>query len=402
MRIAFISYWTCPRTRLGVLKSGGMNVYLFNLANALNKLNVHVDIFTRCHREKHESVVYLNKRVCLIHLPINGNNHYYQTQVFAQKVLRYIKGKNLKYNLLHAHYFYSGLSALTLKDSLNIPLIQSFHTLAIMKQKYAGILDPDRIKAEKEIVIKSDALLAATEFEKQDLVDYYRADPRKIYVINPGVNRHIFKPLDKNGSRQTLKLPLDKNLILFVGRIDPIKGLNLLLEAVSRLSNKHSDFRRNNRLLIIGGDLNIRSHSSDREGAKILKVVRSKNMTGFTEFLGSRPHNRLPLYYSAADVIVLPSVYESFGLVILEAFACASCVLASAVGGLEYLVKDGRNGRLFKNGSINDLSSKLNGLITDGNVRKKLSTAAYKTSRKFNWEDQAVKIVSLYKKLSQA
>lgn len=399
MRIAFISYWSCPLTRLGVLSAGGMNVFLFNLANSLKDSSVQVDIYTRSHSEKHESVIYLSKKNCLIHLPVKLSDHYKGSLQFAGMIISYIMENKISYDLIHSHYFYSGLSGLILKNSLSVPLVNSFHTLGVMKQKYAGIYDKKRILAEKEIVKEADILLASTNLEKNDLLKNYSAKTGKIYTVNPGVDHRIFKPFDKLTSRKKINLSSNYKYILFVGRIDPVKGITLLLDAVCQLKEKYPRFRKNTRLLIIGGDVRKRNFWMSKETEKIKNFIKDKKLSDCTDFLGSIAHNKLPLYYSSADLVILPSVYESFGLVILEAMACGAAVLASKVGGLKYLVKDGKNGMLFKNGNILDLKDKMFRLLMDSDKRKLLGQNAYKYSLHFSWERQTDKILSIYKNI---
>ena len=158
-----------------------------------------------------------------------------------------------------------------------------------------------------------------------------------------------------------------------------------------------SDFNKKFKLLIIGGDLKNRNFRNNNEVNKIADFIINKKLSATVEFLGSKQNSELPLYYSCADLVVMPSVYESFGLVILEAMACGSAVLASSVGGLKYLVKDNFNGQLFKNGSITDLTEKISNLLMDDNKRKYLGQNAFKTSQKFSWEKQAAKMLSLYR-----
>ena len=397
MRIAFISYWSCPRKRLGILSSGGMNVYLFNLANQLVRKNVQVDIFTPSHVEKHDSVIYLSKKICLIHLPVNANNDYSGSSQFAGEILHYISDKKIIYDAIHAHYFFSGLTAVILKKVLKIPFIQTFHTLGEMKKKYLGVIDSRRISAEKEITLKADGLISSTSLEKKDLLVKYNADPGKIFIANPGVDHNIFKPLEKENCLSRLNLSNGYKYILFVGRLDPVKGIDLLLESVYSLTKGSSDFNKKFKLLIIGGDLKNRNFRNNNEVNKIADFIINKKLSATVEFLGSKQNSELPLYYSCADLVVMPSVYESFGLVILEAMACGSAVLASSVGGLKYLVKDNFNGQLFKNGSITDLTEKISNLLMDDNKRKYLGQNAFKTSQKFSWEKQAAKMLSLYR-----
>ncbi|OGG02484.1 hypothetical protein A2W14_01640 [Candidatus Gottesmanbacteria bacterium RBG_16_37_8] len=397
MRIAQISYWSCPLTRLGVLTAGGMNVYLFNLAKSLTEKGHRVDIFVRSHSTEHDSVLDLGSSVSLIHLNSVKYENLLGPQYFAKAILKYVKDKKLEYNLLHAHYYLSGLTGLWLKNKLKIPLIQTFHTLGAMKKKYIAIDDQKRIQAEKKIIDNCDVLVSSTQLEKKDLVDYYKANPEKISVINPGVDHQLFAPGGKNYSREKLKLPLDKKIILFVGRIDPVKGLNLLLEAIFRITEIDPQFKNNYQVLLIGGDIESRNYWQNKNIKDIINFLKVKDLECCIKFLGSRSHSDLPYFYSAADLVVLPSVYESFGLVILEAMACGAAVLASKVGGLKYLIKDNINGSLFKSGDIRQLSDKIVTLLKDNPKRQELGLSAYRDSLFYSWEKHADKLLTLYK-----
>lgn len=399
LRVSIISYWECPNARLGVLSSGGMNVYIFNLANQLDKRNIKVDIYTRSHPKHHSSIVYLSKNICLIHLPVGESDHYLGSRIFAQKIKDYIRENSLKYNLFHSHYYYSGLTGIILKEYFRVPLVCSFHTLGEMKKKYAGIVDSKRISAERNIVKVVDTIIASTDLEKAELITKYYGKENKIKVISPGVDHLKFAPISKSLSRKKLRFSQKFHYILFVGRIDPIKGIKTLLEAIAGLNSKFKDFKNKNRILIIGGDIKAENFWQHPETQKVQKFIKAKKLDSFTIFLGNVPHYSLNYYYSAADIVVMPSVYESFGLVLLEAMSSAATVLASSVGGLKYLVKNKQNGLLFENGNSLDLSEKLSILIGSEKMRSYLSKNAFNYSLKYNWSDHAGKVLNLYQKL---
>lgn len=400
LKIAFISYWSCPLLRLGVLQAGGMNVYVLNLVNQLGLTGNKIDIFTRSHKSSDERVLKVNENVRIVHLSVDGKDHSRNVKEFSRRITEYIKSKKIEYQLIHAHYFYSGLVAINIKKEFNLPIIQTFHTLAEMKKKYGGIIDQKRIASELKIIKYSDGIIASTEVEEKDLVEYYHADKSKIYVVQPGVNHHIFKPINKTLARLKLNLPQNIKIILFIGRIDPIKSINTLIEAADLLSKTYRSFQNKFRILLIGGDINSRIFWQHTEVIKIKNLIENKNLSCCAKFLGSQPHHLLPLYYSAADVTVLPSVYESFGLVILEAMACRSTVIASKVGGLKSFIKDKVNGLFFKSGDHADLAKILWSILHDNILSDKLAKAAYRTSQKYCWDIQAKKIFRIYQNLS--
>ncbi len=393
MNIMMVSYWSCPLTRPGILKAGGMNIYILNLVYHLSRLGHKIDIYTRIHRGKDEESVEIHKNTRIIHLASSDINSY------KKRILKYIHNNNFKYDLIHAHYYYSGLIGCSLKKELSIPLIVTFHTLGIMKKIYLHINDKERIDYEKNITKNADGIIVSTELELHDLVKYYHVSSKKIFVVSPGVNHRIFKRYDKNYSRRKLNLEEDKKIIIFIGRIDPVKRINLLIKAVARLSRIHPSFSNKFRVFLIGGDIGNKEFWKDKEVKKIKYLIAKSNLECCVKFIGSQPHNLLPFYYSAADVVVMPSIYESFGFVVLEALACGSTVLASRTGGMTFLIKDGENGRYFNNDDYDNLSDILWELLNDSKQRIKLGNNALKSVRNYCWEKQAQKIVDIYRNL---
>lgn len=396
MKIAFISYWSCPLERLGVLNAGGMNVYVYNLAVSLGKLGHNIDIFTKTHNTKEQKIIQLNQNIRLIHLPVTYKDPYLDTNPYANNLTKYIQSNNLHYDILHAHYFYSALIAKVLSLKLRIPSLVTFHTTAAVKYVYGGIKDVKRERVEKEIIANMQGVIVSTNLEKKEMVKYYQADPKKIFILNPGVDHALFKKHDKKRARIKLKLPLTKKIILFVGRIDPIKGITLLIEAIDNLTKLYPSFMNKFRVLLIGGDIKNRIFWHLPEVKKISEMISTKNIDCCVKFIGSKPHYILPYYYSASDIVVMPSAYESFGFVVLEAMACKSAVVASKVGGLKYLIQDRINGRLFKNGDREELSKIIWDLVNNPKTQKVLGEKAHTTSQDYCWERQAGKALKIY------
>lgn len=397
-----ISYWSCPLTRFGVLSSGGMSVYLYNLSNSLAELGVAVDIYTRSHKENDEKILTIHKNVRVIHLWAVSSNHTVEIKKFGEKMLKFMKGNSLTYDVIHAHYYYSGLVAMSILNALNAPFVQTFHTLGELKEQYTGDSQTRRKNTERVITQKADAIIASTPLEKDDLIGFYQVNKNKLHIISPGVNHRLFRPYNREFSRQKLLLPLQKKIILFVGRIDPIKGLQLLIESISYLSDQYPTFQNRYRVLLIGGDIGSLVFWHHPEVKKIKELIARKKIECCVKFLGSRPHSILPYYYSASDVTVLPSLYESFGLVVLEAMATGACVLASRVGGLGYLVRNGYNGKLFESGDMKDLSKNLWLLLQNPQECQRLSRNALYSSQQYCWSKQAQKILHVYTILSRS
>ena len=391
MQIAFISYWSCPRARLGVLTAGGMNVYTLNLSYELGKRGHRVDIFTREHHGHKSGIINLKRNVRLIHLKAIGDDDYRKSRQFGRNLSGFIKNNSGKYDIFHAHYYYSALSGIEVVKHVQAPLAVTFHTLGEMKKIYANIIDKPRIETEQRIVGKADVLIASTELEKDELIRYYQGLPEKIHVVSPGVDHRLFRPKNKTLSRRKLSLPPNKKIILFVGRIDPVKGINLLIDAVGGMKAQ---------VLLIGGDIESRRFWQNREVKRIKENIESKKLESRIKFLGSKAHRLLPWFYSAADLVVLPSVYESFGFVILEAMACAAPVVVSRSGGVKYLIEDGKTGVFFESGNPADLAEKLKKLIRSEKQAVQMGIRAYLESQKYCWDKQAVKMVEVYRKIS--
>lgn len=398
MNIAFISYWSCPLTRLGVLSAGGMNVYVANLANNLGMLGHKVDIYTPTHKENDEKIVRTHEHVRIIHLSSKKDNLYEEAQTFSRKIMEFADKNSAKYDVLHSHYFYSGLVGLTLAPELSIPLFITFHALGITKELYAGIKDKNRIAAEQKIVAGVSGIISSVKLEREELIKSYNADRSKIYVVFPGVNHHLFRKMDKRLAKKKVAIGGKQKIILFVGRIDPIKGISLLIDAVYKLAQIHKNFTNNFKILLIGGDIESRNFWRYPEVIKIQSLIEKLDLACCVKFIGAKPHNVLPYYYNAADLVVMPSKYESFGLVVLEAMASGVTVVASRVGGLSYLLKDKLNGRFFRSGDSTGLSKVVWELLNDDKQRERLGQAAAVESLKFCWDIQAKKILEIYKK----
>lgn len=396
MNIAMISYWSCPLAQLGISTAGGMNVYILNLANILGKFGNRIDIYTRVHKENHEKAIRVNPNVKIVHLQVESSDPSKDVESFSEKMSNFINKNNIKYDIFHGHYFYSGLIGLSLIKRLKKPLIMTFHTLASIKESSLGLKEEARFASEKQIVEEASALIVSTISERNELVKTYRGSREKIHIIPPGVDHQIFNKKEKKLSRIKIQLSRDKKIILFVGRIDPIKGIIVLVEAVSKIIEKNQSLKGEIHLILIGGDIKMRSFWQNSEVIQIVDFIERQHLEQNVEFLGSKSYKLLPYYYSAADVMVTSSFYESFGFAVLEAMACGSCVLASKVGGLEYLIRDKINGRFFESGNHLDLSCKLEELLADDKQKDRLGKQAIIDSQKYCWEKQAKKIIGVY------
>lgn len=354
LRIAFISAHSCPVGDLGAKDTGGMSVYIRELARELGKEGHTVDIYTRVHDPADPRMEVLSEGVRLIHLKagkeatINKVDVYFSLPEFTINLDNFWDNHSLEYNIVFSHYWISALVGKHLWRSRQIPYINMYHTLGAVKNAIGiGEREPAlRVASERETVSDCQRIIVATEKEKQALIDFYGALPEKIGVVPCGVNMEIFQPMDKATAREKLGLAGEK-IVLFVGRIDPLKGIDKLLCSMSLIKNLGKV-----RLVIVGGDEN-----SNPEQEKLKKLARELNIGGSIDFRGLVKQEQLPYFYSAADVCVVPSYYESFGLVPLESLACGTPIVATDVGDLKNIIRHGETGYILADNSPEELAN---------------------------------------------
>ncbi|MEE8194341.1 MAG: glycosyltransferase [Dehalococcoidales bacterium] len=360
LKIAMLSIHSCPLGQLGGRDTGGMNVYVRELARALGEQGHRVDIYTRAHDVRDDQIYYPSHNVRLIHIRAGGVKgmhklgQYSHLPDFAQNLEAFREKGRLEYDLVHSHYWLSGQVGRWLSELWHVPDIIMFHTLGAVKNRLGIGKHETRLRLETERGLAGSCrrIIAATLKEKCDLMAHYQASPEAIGIIPCGVNLKLFKPTPKEAARRVLGMNGDK-VILFVGRIEPLKGIDRLLMAMSYLK-KWPRLR----LVIIGGD-----GSSRLELAKLKALVQELNIESSVSFLGSVPQERLPLFYSAADACVIPSHYESFCLVILESLACGTPVVATSVGAASSLIRRGESGYLVADNTPPNLAQKIERLL---------------------------------------
>ena len=353
LKIAIISAHSCPVGDLGARDTGGMSVYIRELARELGKEGHTIDIYTRVHNPADPLMEDLSKGVRLIHLKagkeaaIHKMDVYFSLPEFTFNLENFWKDNGLEYDIVFSHYWISALVGKYLWQTRQIPYINMYHTLGAIKNAI-GIGDKEpalRIVSERETVNDCQRIIVATEKEKRELAGFYDAVPEKVGVVPCGVNMEIFKPVDKTVARQKLGYE-DEKIVLFVGRIDPLKGIDNLIRSMPLLKNPDKV-----RLVVVGGDGNSRL-----ELEKLMKLARDLNISNSVDFKGLVKQEQLPYFYSAADVCVVPSYYESFGLVPLESLACGTPVVATDVGDLKNIIKHGETGYILKDNSPEKLA----------------------------------------------
>ena len=407
-RIAMLSYHTCPLATLGGKDTGGMNVYVRDLTRELGRMGIHVDVFTRSQDEHVPHVLHdLGYGNRVVHVPAGPEQPFPKSQLpdhipqFVEGVRQFAAEKGLHYDLIHSHYWMSGIAAEMLADGWHVPIVQMFHTLGEMKNRIATSEadkeTPDRLIGERRVIARADRIIAATLAERAQLQWLYKADQRKIVVIPPGVDTGHFYPIPADEAREVIGIPRDDRMVLFVGRIEPLKGVDTLIRAMACM--RMNDMEKPAYLAIIGGDPNANPEDMSAEMTRLQALCSELYMDRMVVFLGKRGQDTLPYYYSAAEVLVMPSHYESFGMVALEAMACGTPVIASQVGGLALLVQDGVTGFHVPNGDSDALCAKLSLLLQDANLREQMGARAADYARGYAWENIARGIIKVYDSL---
>jgi len=387
LRVAILSVHTCPLAVLGGKETGGMNVYVRELARELGRMGVRADVFTRSQNPAIPRVVTITEGVRVVHLsagpeaPMPRERIRDHLDEFVDGVEAFRIAGGFDYDLIHAHYWLSGAVGLVLRDRWSVPLVQMFHTLGHLKNGVArASADREpavRIEEEARILGAVDRIVAATTVERTHLVKHYGADPARIAVIPCGVDTNLFLPGDQAAARAALGLD-DQLQLLYVGRLAPIKGLETLLDAMARLRATGTRVH----LSIVGGDAD--EPLNGHEGELRARLARLDLRSAVT-FVGAQPQERLRAWYVAADATVLPSHYESFGMVAMEAMACGIPVVASRVGGLQTTVRDGVTGLLVPDHDPAALAGALDRLLGDPDLRFRLGREGVQWAARHRW-----------------
>ena len=407
IRVAILSVHACPLATMGGKKTGGMNVYIRELSKELAKQDVLIDIFTRSEDQcvPHINNIELGPRIRVIHVPAGPERPVPTADIYAflpeftANVQAFVGKHQLQYNVLYSHYWLSGWVAQQLRQGWKIPVIHMFHTLGRMKNRITDAenqQEPElRIQTEQQIVDAVDYLVAATPAERIQLIWLYGADLRKIRVIPPGVDIAHFHPMPKSEARKNIGIPEKTQMLLFVGRIEPLKGIDTLLHAIAILRSQIPQCLSTLCLSIIGGNPN--ETEQKNEEMQRLKTLREQlGLAELVTFLGAKSQETLHLYYSAAEVVIMPSHYESFGMVALEAMACGTPVIASEIGGLAYLIQDGVTGFHVPDRDPKELAQAICLLLKNDELREEMSAAAVYHAKQYAWPQVASQVKQLF------
>ena len=402
MRIAVVSVHGCPLLLPGTGESGGMNVYIKELSRHLGRKDVQIDIYTRWHDPEEPQVVRLTKSVRVIHIEAGGFKElskerlYNHLTEFLCNLESFRTANNLDYDLIHSHYWLSGWVGSLLRRRWSVPHITMFHTLGEVKNnsRIGEHESHTRIRVERLIASQADLIVAASPQEKEQMVKLYGHSSARMRVIPCGVDLQRFRPRSKTAARRRLGLQ-DKKTLLFVGRIDPIKGVNIMLEAVSKLSETY-----NIQAVIVGAENHIANGAGDNGHLK--NLVQEIGVADKVTLAGAVDHKDIPYYYNAADICVVPSYYESFGMVAVEALASGTPVVASRVGGLQSTVKDWETGYLIPWHCPEAFAERIEILLGNEALRLNFSKKARASVAKYQWESVADEVLRLYDEVTQS
>lgn len=361
--MCMISFHSCPFSLLGGNGTGGMSVYLRELSFALTQFpDVHIDIFTRTQKPQLAGIKTITPKIRVIHLKGGPCSHVDRRQLFElypQFTLNlecFIQRHKLKYDVISSHYWLSGLVGEYLKNRFNWPLVHTYHTLAFLKQGVSRENEStQRQRAEFHQAGAADAIVSSSRKEKQSLIQNTQIPERKVRVIYPGVNSDLFYPSSSKKIFHKMCFSEKDLILLYVGRIEPLKGLMNVVKAMAYLKENRTSLYHRLNLVVIGGGKG-KDLSRNTEFLRIKKFLHQKGLTDKVFFLGSKAQVQLKDYYSDADAVVVPSFYESFGFVVVESLACGTPVLASQIGEIPSVIKEGRSGYCFPPGDPVSLS----------------------------------------------
>jgi D-inositol-3-phosphate glycosyltransferase len=410
-RLAVLSLHTSPLAQPGTGDGGGMNVYVRELSSALARVGVECDVFTRAWADDLPTTVNIEPGFRVHHVsagppvPMAKEALPGVVEEFADGVLKAMRtpvgfgtDEDLPFDAVHANYWLSGVAGHLIKHQMNLPLVSTFHTLDRVKAEAspeeveAG--DPHRrAEAEAAIIRCSDTVLASCSVEAAQITDLYHADPSRIRIVAPGVDHAFFAPGDRAQARRALSLTGPGPLLLFVGRIQPLKGVSVAIRTLDHLSADYPDAR----LVVVGGPS---GPQGEAELERLATLVERSGLEDRVLFVPPQPHELLSTYYRAADVCLVPSRSESFGLVALEAAACGTPVVASDVGGLRSLIDHGRTGYLVEDHAPEAFAAWVRQILAEPLLAERLATGAVIRARRYTWARAAHLLRDIYAELT--
>lgn len=400
MKVAMITPHGDPLGKLGEPDTGGQCVYVRELSRHLGKLGAEVDIFTR-QRGGRGEIEQISENVRVIRIECGPEGFIPKEDLvpylpeFTEKVTEYVEKR--QYDIIHTHYWDGGFVGLKLKERLGIKMVHTSHSLGVLKARALGDFEPykERIALEKEIYEKSDTIIATTKIEKNDIATLYGIDESRIYVIPVGVDTAFYRPV---GTRDKIKKDLGLPqipLVFTLARLDPRKGLDLLIRSVPHIKRHYNgDF-----LVLISTGTG--AEEEKREMAKLLTLIGELNVRKEVKIIPAiEPMDLVPKYYSAADVFVLPSPYEPFGIVMLEAMACKAPMVATKFGGPAEVIQDGYDGLLVDPTDSVEMGKRIAELLRDDDKRELFAERAYeKVMSRYSWSSVAKEVLILFRSI---
>ena len=393
-RVAVLSLHTSPLVLPGRGDAGGMNVYVRELVSALAQTGVDATVFVRRHSDA-PTVVDVEPGFRVVHVAAGAPGLAKEAlpaavEEFAEGVKAWLQDHPV--DLLHANYWLSGVAGHRLKHDLDLPLVSTFHTLARVKAETGDPEPQRRIDAEAEVIACSDVITANSVAEVQELAELYGADPKRIDVVAPGVDGALFSVGSRRGARAALGLG-DGPVLLFVGRIQPLKGLDVAVETLAGVGRRHRDAR----LLVVGG---ASGPDGEQELERLHDAVSSHRLHGRVQLVPPQPHHLLSTYYRAANVCLVPSRSESFGLVALEAAACGVPVVAADVGGLRTLVDHGRTGLRIPERDPARYTGAVLSILDDPSLASTMARRGAEMAGRYSWTATAARLRRIFADLS--
>lgn len=394
--VAMLSVHTSPLDSPGRTKdAGGMNVYMRELAYELSQQHLNIDIFTRWTNEHTPQVVEISPRVRVIHIKagpvasIHKNDLYQYLPTFARHVEEFKRRESVRYDVIHSHYWLSGVVAMKLACHWDVPHVTTFHTLGRLKLlANPGEPEPQiRLEMEQRLIHQVDRIITPTADERIQMIRSCGATAAQIEVIPCGVNLNLFAPYDREQARLAFGWNQKRPVLLFAGRLDPFKGPDVLLRAAAMMEEDAQ-------IVLVGGNL-----AGDPDLHKLQTLAKELQISQRVTFLGARPRQEMPMLYSAADVTVVPSYHESFGLAAVESLACGTPVVATRAGGLTTIIQHGETGYLVPR-CPGFFAERLDGLLRDSDLRQCMSLAARPSIQQFSWKRIASQVYNIYDELA--
>ena len=404
-QVAYLAMHTSPLSQPGIGDAGGMNVYVDELARSMAGRGVRTVVFTRRSDPDQPDVAEPVPGYRVVHLPAGPVRRMDIGEMaplvgwFATQVVAWAQRNGESFDVVHSHYWLSGWAGVLVKEALHLPLANSFHTLGRIKDVASGPTERPsssvRLRTEDEVIAAADCVVAATPYEFDDLLEHYGASPERLRVSPPGVDHEVFSPGNKVEARRRLGLGTAP-IVLFVGRIQAHKGIDIAIRMLAELPGTVAIGEGSPRLLVVGGP-------SGTDGTEELdhlrKLAAELGVAGRVDFIAPRPHGRLADFYRSADLLVMPSRSESFGLAAVEAQACGLPVVASRVGGLPYTVAESESGLLVDGQDPRSFAAATSAVLDHPDFQRRLSEGASRFASRFSWQASTDRLLSLYREI---